>query len=390
MTPVNIDDMRKAARRRLPKIFFDYIDGGAFGEATMRANREDFARYRLEQSVLTGVDAADLSTTYLGTRHALPFMLGPVGFLGLYAGNGEMKATKAAHAAGIPLCLSTFSIASLADLHAETGADLHFQLYILKDRGLCAELLRTAEDAGVDTLHLTVDTAVTAVRERDVRNGFRSLERLTPGLLLSMARRPRWCLDMARAGTPKVGMLRERPAFGGNILQQAANLSRNIDKTLCWRDVEWLRRNWKGKLVIKGVLSAADALSARKHGADAVVVSNHGGRQLDGASSTIAALPAIREAVGPEMGVMIDGGFRRGSDIVKALALGADGVMLGRAYTYGLAASGRPGVERVIALLRDEIEITLTLMGLASVDALKRKGRAALTDAGGRLRAPVR
>ncbi|MBO3762277.1 alpha-hydroxy acid oxidase [Ciceribacter sp. L1K22] len=374
MTPVNVHDFRDLARRRLPKIFFDYIDGGSFDELTMRANRADFAALELRQNVLVEPRPQDLSTDFLGARHPLPFMLGPVGFLGLYAGKGEEKAVHAARAAGIPFCLSTFSIASLADLRAVTDGVLHFQLYVLDDRSLCEEFLQAAEHAGVDTLFVTVDTAITGIRERDVRNGFRSLTRLTPGLLARLAMKPRWLADVALAGMPSVRAVGHRPEFGRGALEQAANLSRRIDKTLSWTDIAWLRERWTGKLVVKGVLAAEDAVRARDIGCDGVVISNHGGRQLDGASSTIRALPAIRAAVGPDFCLMLDGGIRRGSDIIKAIGLGADGVMLGRAYAYGLSAAGQQGVTDVIGILAREISISLALMGIASIDELKDHG----------------
>lgn len=374
MAPVNIDDYRILARRRLPKIFFDYIDGGSFDERTMQANRSDFARFELKQNVLVEPQAQDLSTHYLGKRHPLPFMLGPVGFLGLYSGKGEQKAVRAAHAAGIPFCLSTFSIASLADLRAETTGPLHFQLYVLEDRSLCEEFLQAAESAGVDTLFVTVDTAITGIRERDVRNGFRSLTRITPGLFTRLALRPRWLANIASAGMPSVRAIEHRAEFGRGALEQAANLSRGIDKTLSWKDIAWLRERWTGKLIIKGILAADDAVKARDIGCDAIVISNHGGRQLDGASSTIRALAGIRAAVGPDFCLMLDGGIRRGTDIIKAVGLGADGVMLGRAYAYGLSAAGEGGVRDVISILEREISISLALMGVTSIDDLKRQG----------------
>ncbi|QRM57471.1 alpha-hydroxy acid oxidase [Sinorhizobium sp. BG8] len=381
MTLVNVNDYRERARRRLPKIFFDYIDGGSFEEETMRANRADFGGFKLRQNVLVEPKERDLATSFLGERHPLPFMLGPVGFLGLYAGRGEQQAAQAAHAAGIPFCLSTFSIASLADVRQTTDGPLHFQLYVLEDRSMCEELLDAAEAAGVDTIFVTVDTAITAIRERDVRNGFRSLTRVTPKLFLSLARKPRWLLDIAHRGTPSVRAVEHRPDFGRGALEQAANLSRRIDKTLSWKDIEWLRGRWRGKLVIKGVLAPEDAKKAKAVGADAVVISNHGGRQLDGALSTIRALPAIRAAVGPDFCLMIDSGIRRGTDIIKAIGLGADGVMLGRAYTYGLAAAGRRGVEEVIAILTQEIGIGLALMGVSSIEELKALGSQAVYEA---------
>jgi len=374
VTIVNIDDLRLAARRRLPKLFFDYIDGGSFAEETCRRNRDDFSRLRLRQTVLGDYAEPDLSTEYLGQQHPLPFMLGPVGFLGLYTRNGEQKAAVAAQAAGIPFCLSTFSIASLADLRRATDGALHFQLYMLDDRVLCEEFLSAAEEAGVEALYVTVDTAITAIRERDVRNGFRSLTRVTPRLFASLCRKPGWLFDVGRGGMPSVRAVEHRTDFGRGALEQAANLSRRIDKRLAWKDIEALRDRWKGKLVIKGILSPEDATKAQAVGVDGIVISNHGGRQLDGAMSTITALPNIRAAVGPDFSLMLDGGVRRGSDIVKAIGMGADGVMLGRAYTYGLAAAGQAGVCRAIETLRREISITLALMGVGSIADLKERG----------------
>ncbi|GLR57577.1 alpha-hydroxy acid oxidase [Rhizobium indigoferae] len=374
MTIVNIDDLRLAARKRLPKLFFDYIDGGSFAEETYRRNRDDFSLLQLRQNVLCNYAEPDLATEYLGQRNPLPFMLGPVGFLGLYTRNGEQKAACAAHAAGIPFCLSTFSIASLADLRQATDGVLHFQLYVLDDRALCEEFLSAAEQAGVEALYVTVDTAITAIRERDVRNGFRSLTRVTPRLFASLCRKPGWLFDVGRGGIPSVRAVEHRTDFGRGALEQAANLSRRIDKRLAWKDIEALRDRWKGKLIIKGILSPEDAKKAQAIGVDGIVISNHGGRQLDGAMSTIAALPDIRAAVGPDFTLMLDGGVRRGSDIVKALGMGADGVMLGRAYTYGLAAKGQAGVDRAIQTLRREISITLALMGVSSIADLKERG----------------
>jgi isopentenyl diphosphate isomerase/L-lactate dehydrogenase-like FMN-dependent dehydrogenase len=379
MKLVNVEDARSLARRRLPRIFFDYIDGGSFDEKTLQANRRDFDKWSLEQRVLVGGSKGDLGTTFLGARHNLPFMLGPVGFLGLYAGNGEIAAAGAAHTAKIPFCLSSFSIKTISDVRASTpSGPLHFQLYMLKDRGLSAELIQAAAAAGVGALYVTVDTAVTAVRERDVRNGFRELHRMTPGLLARFLLRPSWFFDILRHGPIEVGAIANRPAFGRGILAQAASLSAQIDPTICWQDIAWLRKQWTGPLVIKGILSAADARLARDTGADAIVISNHGGRQLDRATSTISILPEIVDSVGCEMDVLVDGGFRRGAEIITALALGASGVLIGRAYAFGLAAAGAPGVASIIDILAKEIDISLALMGVQSVDQLKTLGRAAL------------
>ncbi|MBZ0227069.1 MAG: alpha-hydroxy-acid oxidizing protein [Bauldia sp.] len=378
MNAVNIEDLRQRARHRLPRIFFDYIDGGAFSEGTMRANVADYARYALRQRVLATAAMPDLSTRFLGWPAALPFMLGPIGYLGLYSGKGDLKAAQSANAAGIPFCLSTFSIASLADVRAASDGPLAFQLYMLDDRSISEDLLDITRAVGVETIFVTVDTAVTSVRERDMRNGFRSLTRLTPRLAFSLASKPSWLFDVMRYGMPTARGFDHLPAFGCGALEQATNLSRRIDRTLSWADMEWLRRRWPGRLVIKGILLPEDAQMAQKLGADGIVVSNHGGRQLDGAPSTVRSLPWIRDAVGPDFGVVLDGGVRRGADIVKAIALGADGVSLGRAYAYGLAAAGRAGVDSAINILRKEIEICLALMGVNSIQRLKVLGDRAL------------
>jgi isopentenyl diphosphate isomerase/L-lactate dehydrogenase-like FMN-dependent dehydrogenase len=373
-TIVNIDDLRLLAKRRLPKIFFDYIDGGAFSETTMKRNRADFERWELVQTVLRTTENPSLDCSYLGHTQKLPFMLGPVGFLGLYRGNGEIQTAKAAKNKGIPLCLSTFSISSIETLRQKVGGQLHFQLYMDRDKSFVEKLLQAAVDADTDVLYLTVDTSVTSVREKDVRNGFRAVTRLNAPLLFSMMQRPAWCLDMLRTGSPNVEAIRDLPEFGTGALEQASNLSGRLDSSLTWDDVKWLRDKWKKKLVIKGILCAEDAKIAQDCGADAVVISNHGGRQLDFAGSTISQLPAIRKAVGPAFCVMIDGGFRRGSEIVIALGLGASSVLLGRAYALGLSAGGQSGVEKAIDILADEIKISLKLMGLNSIKELQKNG----------------
>lgn len=375
---VNIADLRILAQRKLPKIFFDYIDGGAFSETTMQRNRDDFARWSLVQRVLRTSNLPDLSCNYLGSTHALPFMLGPVGFLGLYKGRGEILAAEAAKEKGIPLCLSTFSICSIGTLRQHVGGALHFQLYMDRDKSFVEHMLQSVVDEDIDILYLTVDTSITSVREKDVRNGFRALKRLNLPLALSMLKRPGWCLDMMTAGSPQVEALANYPEFGKGALEQAANLSGRLDPSLTWDDVKWLRNKWKKKLVIKGILSVEDAEMAKGCGADAIVISNHGGRQLDFASSTIAILPDIRAAVGSDYCVLIDGGFRRGSEIVIALALGASGVLLGRAYAFGLAAAGKLGVTTAIDILAHEISITLKLMGISGVEDLKSQGKSSL------------
>ena len=374
----NIEDLRRLAGRRLPRIFFDYVDGGSNSELTRAANESDFARWRLRQHVLRDVSARDLSTSFLGADHALPLMLGPLGFLGMCGRRGEVAAAKAAGRAGVPSCISAFAIRPIDEVTRENpGVTIYSQLYVLQDRALTETLIARAEAAGAKALFLTVDTAVTPARERDVRNGFRNLTRPTLRQWANMLSRPSWCRDVIRDGMPEVGHARAA-GFGRGVMEQAGNLARQIDPALTWADVDWLRRRWPGKLVIKGILEPEDARRAVDAGADGIVVSNHGGRQLDGASSTIMALPAIAEAVGARLDVLVDGGFRRGWHIALALALGASAVSIGRPYAWGLAAGGEAGVARAIALLAGELDSTLALMGLRSVAALRAAGRSAV------------
>ena len=366
----NWEDARRIAARKLPKIFFDYIDGAAFSEQTNRANVEDFDAWKLNQRVLVDVSKRDLSTEYLGGVRPLPFLLGPVGFSGLFAPLGEIQAARAAHAAGVPFCLSNFGLTSLEDLRAATSGPIWFQLYVLKDKSLAEAFLVRAERAGVEALCVTVDTPIGGVRERDNRNGFRNLTHLTPRLAISLLTRPAWCLSISRAGPLRINNLNDRPEFGSRVLEQAARIAREIDASLTWDDLKRIRDRWRGKLVVKGLMMAEDASRCVEIGADALVVSNHGGRQLDCAPSTISVLPEIVSAVGAKLDVLMDGGVRRGAQIVKAMALGAKGVLLGRAYAYGLGAAGESGVARMIELLRTEVDVTIGHMGVAKVSEL--------------------
>jgi isopentenyl diphosphate isomerase/L-lactate dehydrogenase-like FMN-dependent dehydrogenase len=385
MMIANVEDARRLARRRMPKIFFDYVDGAAFSEQTARANVEDFDEWLLNQRVMVNVAERDISTTFLGVRRPLPFMLGPVGFSGLFAPHGEILAARAAHAAGIPFCLSNFGIASLEKLRAATTGPIWFQLYVQKDRSLAEAFMQRAERAGVEALCVTVDTTIGGVRERDNRNGFRNATHVTPRIAVGLLARPLWCLRMAMAGTPRIGNLSDRPEFGNKVLEQATRLGGQMDATLSWTDLARIRERWRGKLVIKGILNAEDALRAADCGADALVVSNHGGRQLDCAPSTISVLPEIVQAVGGRLDVLLDGGVRRGAQIVKAIALGAKGVLLGRAYAYALGAAGGEGVARVIRLLATEVDVTIGHMGMTKVSELAAASRVLLRRRGAAL-----
>lgn len=367
----NVEDLRRGARRKLPKMFFDYIDGGAFSEQTLGLNVTDFDQWWLEQEIMVDLSKRRLDTHFLGADHALPFMLAPVGFAGMFWPQGEVQAAQAAHEAGIPMCLSTFSIESMEKVAEQLPDRLAFQLYVFKDRDLAEELITRARATGIKTLFLTADTDVSSIRERDTRNGFRTASNLNFSAMMDFASRPSWCLRMVKNGMPQLGNVKDRPELPGDFMSQASYLSSNVDPSMSWRDLAWLRQRWPGKLVLKGVLSVRDAQRAMDAGVDAIVVSNHGGRQLDGARSSISALPEIAAFVDRRVEILFDGGIRRGSQIVKALALGADAVLLGRAFAYGLAVGGRQGVKEAIALLRAETDITLALMGITSIEELK-------------------
>ena len=368
----NVHDLRLQAKARLPRMFFDYIDGGAFSEKTMGWNIADFDQWWLEQRIMVDLSERDLSTRFLGRDYKLPIMLAPVGFTGMFWPNGEVEAAKAARQAGIPMCLSTFSINSIEEVaECLPRGDMAFQLYVFKDRVLAADLLARAGAMGVNTLFLTADTDVSSVRERDTRNGFRTAASLNFSALRDFASRPGWCMRMARQGMPQLGNVRGREGIPDTLMAQASYLSGNVDPSMTWSDLAWLRERWPGKIVLKGVLSVSDARRAMEAGVDAIVVSNHGGRQLDGARSSISALPEISHFIDGRLQVLFDGGIRRGSDVIKALALGADAVLIGRAFAYGLAANGRQGVLDAIEFIRAEAEITMALMGITRTEEIK-------------------
>jgi isopentenyl diphosphate isomerase/L-lactate dehydrogenase-like FMN-dependent dehydrogenase len=375
----NWEDAREGARRRLPKIFFDFIDGGAFSESTARANIEDFDKWVFEQRVLVDVAERALDASYLGKSRPLPMILGPVGFAGFFAPHAEIKAARAAHAAGIPFCLSNFGIVAMEKLRAATDGPLWFQLYVLKDRELSEKLLQRAEAIGAEALVITVDSQVKSVREKDTRNGFRTLTKLTPGLALRLMRKPRWVAGALTGGPIRINNLADYPQYGSSALEQAAKLGHLIDASMTWDDIARFRSRWKGKLVIKGILSAEDAAHCARLGVDAIVVSNHGGRQLDGARSSISVLPDVVSEVGDKLDVLFDGGIRRGSHVVKAMALGAKGVLLGRSYAYAVAADGENGVRQMVDLMRVEMDVALGHIGVRNFSELFEQRSRALS-----------
>lgn len=341
----------------------------------MARNAADFDHIALRQRVLQPLAEPDLGVA-LGYRHAaLPFGPGPVGFQGLYRRDGDIAIARAAAKAGVPFVLSTFSINGLGTISAAVGEVPEFQLYLDRDPEVNAARLDLCRQAGVRRIFLTVDTAITSIRERDVRNGFRAVSRLTPALLWQFACKPAWSLDLLRGGFPQVEIVRDRPEFGYGALAQAAQLSSRLDKNLTWDLVADLRRQWPEELIIKGISDPQDAAQAVVAGADGIVLSNHGGRQLDHGTSTVSWIAEIRRALGDTPLLFVDSGFRRGSDIVKALALGADFVLLGRPFAWAVAAEGQAGVARLFDVITQEIGITLQLMGLSSIAELKAGGR---------------
>lgn len=368
-----VKDYRALARRRLARLAFDYLDGGAEDGRTLARNQAAYEQLLFHPRVLRDLTQVDAGIELFGKRQAWPAVVGPTGLNGLYWPRAEEALAIAARDAGVPFALSTASNSLLEDVRAASDGDLWLQLYVQQDRAIAEDLMRRAQAAGYSTLLLTVDTAVHGKRDHDVRNGFRMPLPWTPRLLADLALHPRWCWRMLQqGGAPQFVNLARSAKMPADLGAQAGSLSRQIDQTLNWADIAWVRRHWRGRVLVKGILSADDTRLAAEHGADGIVVSNHGGRQLESAPSALELLPQVVAAAGG-MTVLIDGGVRRGSDIVKARALGAQAVLLGRAPLYGLAACGPRGVAEVLAILRGELEISLRLLG---------QPRAALLDAG--------
>jgi len=366
MTLACIDDFRSQARRRLPRFLFDYIDGGSYGEVTMRRNVADLERLPLRQRVLRDVSDIRLDTILLGRRSSLPVALAPIGLAGLYARRGEVQAARAAEAAGVPFILSASACCAIEEVAPAVAQPLLFQLYMIKDRPFMEAMLERVRVAGVETLVLTVDLIVHSPRYRDMRSTLTGDQGLGARLtrMIEIARRPRWAWDVGVRGGPHVlGNFAPAMPDGAGLAQFTAWVSRNFDPSVGWDDIAWIRERWKGPLVLKGILDPADARRACEVGASAIVVSNHGGRQLDGAPSAIGALPAVADAVGGKVELLMDGGIRSGLDVLRALASGANGVLLGRAWAFALAASGGSGVCRMLELLRQELFVAMALTG---------------------------
>ncbi len=366
---LTVEDFRRLARRRIPRAIFDYADGGSFHERTLRSNAADLDAIEFRQRVMVDVADISLATTLLGCQAAIPLAIAPTGLSGLFHADGEILGARAAAAFGIPFCLSTLSICSIEDVRAATGQPFWFQQYLMRDRGFNQELIDRAKAAQCSALVLTLDLQVQADRYRDPRNGLTIPPKLTLRNSLDVASKPAWALKVLFGKRKTFGNLAGRIGGTSGIRTLSEWTATQFDASMTWRDVEWVRAQWPGTLILKGVLDAEDARLALATGADAIVVSNHGGRQLDGAPSTISVLPEIVDAIDGRCEVLFDGGVRSGQDVAKALALGARGVLMGKSYLYALAAQGEAGVTLLLNILRNELRVTLALTGTKDVKA---------------------
>jgi L-lactate dehydrogenase (cytochrome) len=361
--PLDIADLKKVARRRVPRMFFDYADSGAWTESTYRANEEDFARIKFRQRVLVDMTNRSLESTMIGEKVSMPVALAPTGLTGMQHADGEMLAARAAEEFGVPFTLSTMSICSIEDVASVTKKPFWFQLYVMRDKDFVLNLIDRAKAAKCSALVLTLDLQVLGQRHKDIRNGLSAPPKLTLLNMLDMAIRPRWCFAMLGTKRRTFGNIVGHAKGVADMSSLSSWTAEQFDPQLSWKDVEWIKQRWGGKLILKGILDPEDARLAAQTGADAIIVSNHGGRQLDGAPSTITVLPEIVEAVGDKIEIHFDGGIRSGQDVLKALCLGARGTHIGRPFLYGLGAGGKDGVTQALNIIRKELDVTLALCG---------------------------
>lgn len=363
-------DYREAARRKLPRFLFDYIDGGAYAEHTLAANSADLASISLRQRILKNVGQLSLETELFGQKLAMPVILSPVGLSGMYARRGEVQAAQAAANKGVPYCLSTVSVCPIEEVASQSSAPIWFQLYVLKDRGFMRHALERAQAAGVKNLVFTVDMPTPGARYRDAHSGM-SGPYAAPRRMLQAMTKPAWAFDVGLMGRPHdLGNISSYLGKAVTLEDYIGWLANNFDPSISWSDLEWIREFWKGPMIIKGILDPQDARDAVSFGADGIVVSNHGGRQLDGVPSTAHALPEIAQAVGSDLTVLADSGVRSGLDVVRMLALGARAVLLGRSSVYALAADGRHGVENLLDIFAREMRVAMTLTGVTAIDQI--------------------
>ncbi|WP_297323676.1 alpha-hydroxy acid oxidase [uncultured Bartonella sp.] len=360
---LEINDLKKIAKRRVPKMFFDYADSGSWTESTYHANEEDFKKIKLRQRVLVDMTNRSLESQMIGQKVAMPVALSPTGLTGMQHANGEMLAAQAAEEFGVPFTLSTMSICSIEDVASVTKKPFWFQLYVMKDRDFIADLINRAKAAKCGALVLTLDLQILGQRHKDIRNNLSAPPKFTLKNLWQMMTCPQWCLEMLQTDKRTFRNIAGHAKNVTDLSSLSLWTASQFDPKLNWNDVEWIKKIWGGKLILKGILDVEDAKMAAKSGADAILVSNHGGRQLDGAPSTISVLPEIVDAVGDKIEIHIDGGIRSGQDVLKALAFGAKGTFIGRPFLYGLGAMGKEGVTKALEIIRNELDISMALCG---------------------------
>lgn len=367
-----VEDLRLLAKKRVPRMFYDYADSGSWTESTYRANESDFQRIKLRQRVAVNIAQRSIRSSMIGQDVAMPVALAPTGLTGMQHADGEILAARAAEKFGVPFTLSTMSICSIEDVAANTTAPFWFQLYVIKDRGFIERLIERAKAAKCSALMLTLDLQILGQRHKDIRNGLSAPPKPTLTNILNLMTKPRWCLGMLGTRRHGFGNLIGHASGVDDMSSLSAWTQEQFDPTLSWADVEWIKKKWGGKLILKGIMDSEDARHAADSGADALIVSNHGGRQLDGAPSSIAALPAIAEAVGNRIEVWMDGGIRSGQDVLKAWALGARGTLIGRSFLYGLGAMGEAGVTKCLKLIANELDLTMAFCGHSDIRKVDR------------------
>jgi len=367
-----IEDLRVVAQSRVPRMFYDYADSGSWTEGTYRANESDFQGIKFRQRVAVNMEGRSTAATLVGQKAAMPVAIAPVGLTGMQWAGGEIHAAKAAEKFGIPFTLSTMSICSIEDIAEHTSTPFWFQLYMMRDREAMARMIGRAKDAKCSALVLTLDLQVIGQRHKDIKNGLTAPARPTIANLINLMTKPRWCLGMAGTRRHTFRNLVGHVKGVSDMNSLAAWTNEQFDPRLSWADVDWVRQQWGGKLILKGIMEVDDARLAAQHGADAIVVSNHGGRQLDGAPSRLRALPAIVDAVGSQLEVWVDGGIRSGQDVLRAWALGARGTMIGRAMVYGLGAFGEAGVAKALSIIHKELDVSMAFCGHTDIQTVDR------------------
>ena len=368
-----IEDLRVVAERRVPRMFYDYADSGSYTQSTYRANEDDFQSIKLRQRVAVNMEGRSTRSTMIGQDVAMPVAIAPTGLTGMQHADGEILGAKAAKAFGIPFTLSTMSICSLEDIAEHTGGHpFWFQLYVMRDKGFMERLIDRAKAANCSALVLTLDLQILGQRHKDIKNGLSTPPKPTLKNLINLATKPRWCMGMLGTKRRTFGNIVGHVDGVGDVSSLSSWTADQFDPTLSWNDVEWIKKMWGGKLILKGVMEAEDARLAAQSGADALIVSNHGGRQLDGAPSSIVALPSIAEAAGKDIEVWMDGGIRSGQDVLKARALGAQGTLIGRSFLYGLGAYGQDGVSKALQIIQKELETTMAFCGHTNINTVTR------------------